>query len=798
MIASLRIAILLVAAAASVRAEAQRLVVLKLDGVPMGLVEKYLRERVPDSEIGRAGKSRLPWIEEVFDKNGVIFDSFYVRGISLSAPSWSLLDTGQHLRIHGNVEYDRYTLRGRDYLNFFPFYFKYVRDRQVDMPGVEVLDEAGVPLLIDYFGYTERLQSFQLLQRGIRYTTITEGLKNRFTTRTMQDLIDEWQTGFSMGIAVTDQVERDLVAALEKPGVRYLDYFSGDFDHSAHLTADPLTQRHSLERIDALIGRLWTAIQRSPYAKQTVFVVVSDHGMNSDSTIYSQGYNLVKLFNSAEAGGHHVLTNRHPLTEFKIRGLDPFVGKVRNPSDHATYLAGQQNEYPTAVLDLDGNERAGITLRNNDLNRLHIRLDQLNRGQPRGAARGELVRTFLAERDAWRARIEPDVRRMERELEALRKYIDIEENATAFLRKKIKKIKPSERDAGTDKDERRILIRLDSWKEDAAGYAEYLKHINSLMTLGADRLEPQKLNLSDFIPRDSMGDPNTIHDLQNYIVGLKPDGSFRRINYFQLLAAQRVRNNVQPGVSPQPVDLIAVPVPLDELRAVLPEADRPDRDGVWIYHDDDHQALLLSRVRDGKLSLRFLPIRKLTEDGNRKLTFEPAIWGDGFPLALFEDPELNLAGNRADWLSQWHEEHEWFRAVHRTVYSNGILGLYEHFFREPLPPFEDNDAALLKRLAARRSQMRTQDLLVIARDQWNFNVRGFNPGGNHGSLFRVSTHSVWMMAGPELRRGFRVSEPYDSLDFIPTVLRLIGKPPKQPLPGRVVDEILDSRWTKSN
>jgi hypothetical protein len=26
-------------------------------------------------------------------------------------------------------------------------------------------------------------------------------------------------------------------------------------------------------------------------------------------------------------------------------------------------------------------------------------------------------------------------------------------------------------------------------------------------------------------------------------------------------------------------------------------------------------------------------------------------------------------------------------------------------------------------------------------------VRGFNPGGNHGSFFRVSTHSTFMVAG---------------------------------------------------
>ena len=69
-------------------------------------------------------------------------ENFYVRGMSLSAPSWSLLDTGRHLQIRGNVEYDRYTLRVYDYLNFLSFYFGYPISRHIDMPGVELLDDS--------------------------------------------------------------------------------------------------------------------------------------------------------------------------------------------------------------------------------------------------------------------------------------------------------------------------------------------------------------------------------------------------------------------------------------------------------------------------------------------------------------------------------------------------------------------------------------------------------------------------------------------------------------------------------
>src|SRR5258706_15927401 len=91
----------------------KRLVMIKIDGLPGYYVDRFVKQRYPAT-----GKSALPWIEEIFYKNGIRVPNFYTRGISLSAPSWSLLDTGQHLQIKGNVEYDRYTLGTYDYLNF--------------------------------------------------------------------------------------------------------------------------------------------------------------------------------------------------------------------------------------------------------------------------------------------------------------------------------------------------------------------------------------------------------------------------------------------------------------------------------------------------------------------------------------------------------------------------------------------------------------------------------------------------------------------------------------------------------
>ena len=86
-------------------------------------------------------------------------------------------------------------------------------------------------------------------------------------------------------------------------------------------------------------------------------------------------------------------------------------------------------------------------------------------------------------------------------------------------------------------------------------------------------------------------------------------------------------------------------------------------------------------------------------------------------------------------------------------------------------------------------------MLVLANDHWNFNVRGFNPGGNHGSFLRESTHSVLLFAGGKdtgIPEGLRVETPYDSLSFVPTILSLMGRP-EADLPGPVIRELAEPR-----
>jgi len=749
-------------------AKVQRLVILKVDGLPEGLLEQYVQQT---GGPGRDGHSRLPWIQHVFLQNGVWIENFYVRGLSLSAPSWSLLDTGRHLQIRGNVEYDRYTLHPYDYLNFISFYFGYPISRHIDMPGVEVLDEAGVPLLIDRFPYDQRFQSLELLQRGLRLNSFPGALKRAVSAASPRDFLDEWQLGLPWADSVFRQTEADLIRSLQNPQIRYLDFFTGDYDHVAHLTGDPVSQLHALENLDALVGRIWNAIVASPLGANTTLVLISDHGMNTSETVFSQGYSLVDWFNSAAGGAHHVLTNRHPLTEFKIKGLDPFVSEVITPSPDSAYLAGQSEQYPTVMLDLDGNERASIGLRNNTLNVVQILLDQLTQARLPGPVRNAALSALFLTLDKIRADWRSDLDGLTGDLAALEiRIADLQKRVETKPKKK-KKWTEDEINRGLDKDARREAVRLTSWRAERKAYSEYAATIQRLLGLTPADFDPGKFKMPDLIPTKSLGPPNSLWDLRHYVTGRAPGGlvlaedgsldwehSFRTVDYFAALRSIAVRNNVQKGLGPKPVDFIAVQI--------------PDRNAVLLWRDDTHQALILTRGGE----LRYQPVNS---------NLEPVPWTPGLPLELWEDPQLKIpASDRESWLNEWHDERDWLAAVHRTRYSNGIIGLTEQLLDPPSLPGDG--------YSERKRALRRTDLLVLANDHWNFNVRGFNPGGNHGAFFRESTHSVLLFAGGKntgIPLGLRIETPYDSLSFVPTVLKLMGRS-EPDLPGPVIQELV--------
>ena len=715
-------------------AEVKRLIIVKMDGLPGWYVEQALSDKDP-----RTGKSRAPWFDHIFAQRGTMVTNFYTRGISLSVPSWSLLDTGQHSQIHGNVEYDRYTLKVYDYMNFFAFLTDYSRGHVADLPGVEVLDEAGVKLFYDYYPYADAYRNSQLFERGARIKMMQDALQNKFQPSKARQLFDEWQAGFNLSANLYQEMERNVVERLKDPTLRYLDLFTGEFDHQSHLTMDKFTQQHAYEGIDRSLGRVWSAIQESPLADETVLVAVSDHGMNTVEGVYSQAFDLVRFFNSAAGGGHHTVTNRIVMQEFKLRGLDPFVFKVVTPSAESFYLKGQSSEYPTALLDLDGNERACVHLRNNQLNRVHMLLEAIGSNKSRAREYANQAMEII---DSQRARWERALHELRAEIAAL------EAKRDSHSKEKIRAIwKYSKQELGEGLliAQMRNNARIVFWTNQAREYDAYAKTLEHLLAVKHEDLTGGHFKISELIAPNAMGEPNTLDDLMDYAVGINSDG-IRTVNYLKLLTSQSVKNNVQAQVGPKPIDFVAV--------------NEPETHSIFLYASEDHIARVYTR-----------------EDG--QIRYEAVSgWKDGLPLRLFEDPNLELppGAERQEWLSEWHTEREWMHATHRTKYSNGIIGITEQY----------------SKVNGKQRELVQSDMLLMANDHWNFNVRSVNPGGNHGAFFRISTHSVlafWGGAKTGIGQGVKITEPYDSLNLVPTLMKLIGneewKGPGKPIDGLI-------------
>jgi hypothetical protein len=404
--------------------------------------------------------------------------------------------------------------------------------------------------------------------------------------------------------------------------------------------------------------------------------------------------------------------------------------------------------------------------------------------------------------DSHRMEWQATLQQVSEELGALRRAIEERHNSVDL---EPKKWTQEQRDLGQDKAARRLEVQLDSWRDQERNYSAYARALSKLLNLEPDDFNRHKFSAEELIPKRAMGDPNSVYNLENYVVGpaaggfvVASDGSldiarsFARIDYPPILASLSVRNNVQAGVGPRPIDFLAMTIPTTAF--AFPPSDAPTEDPIWLYASEDKQVLILSRGND----LRYMPIRALHQDAAGAVHFESTPFVPGLPLRFFEDENLAVQGGREAWLNSWHSEAEWFRATHQTAYSDGIIALREQFLPPAVAPHTDDaDSALLARFNQRRRRLAEPDFLIFANDHWNFNVRNFNPGGNHGSFLRASTHAVLLFAGgvdTGVPRHQQVQEPYDSLSFVPTILDLMAMHAEAAkLPGRPIQEVLPGK-----
>jgi hypothetical protein len=750
----------------------ERVVILKVDGLPFDTLNYYVRRKDP-----RTGKSILPWIDHLFYDRGTQFRNFYNRGLSLSAASWALLDSGQPPAIKGNLEFDRLTLRSYDYLNMFTHILRNSTGSPTATPAAQVMDEQGILLLSDAYDVSEKYVSLQVLSRGLMANP--KSATRLFSLQSPKGWLDEWTIGLQGDELFLDTLERDLISKLKDPQVRYLDFLLPIFDHVAHVNREPEAIQRALQEVDSAVGAVWAEIEKSPLADRTVLIVVSDHGMNTDPEVYSQGYDLIDLFASAKGGGHHVVTNRPPLGEYDLKPQPPTLPQITTASPASYYLKGQSDKFPTMLLDADGNERASIYLRDSDLNTLQILWQQLARKDIKPDFRRAATDAFFAVLDRRRESWSLLHAELQQELAAMRRNLQQLESHPAST-KRFAPVSPATATA---------------MKADEAKYAAYVLSLGKLIALKPDSFDPVRTKIEEVLAAHSVGGINSVYQLQNYVAGLSNAGlvlsddgsldmakSFFHIDYFNLMEQIRAKNNVQAAVSSRPVDFVAASISASAIRSALPSENLSIDDAVWLYGDGNRQALILGRrAEDGQVWLRYLPVRDLKQSRDGRIQFSPLPWQDKLPLEIWEGLQMPEEQRQA-WLESWHTEHDWMNAVYLSRYSNGVISIHDEFaFASVLPDLGVNagtDKDLLRRFYNRKRRLAQADFIVFANDHWNFNYRGLNPGGNHGSFLRQSTHSTLMFTGGQsagIPEGLAVDHPYDSFSFLPTIFKLTGQ-----------------------
>lgn len=804
-----------------------RLVVIKVDGLPQSAVDKYVTRTDP-----RTGRSVLPWTRYLFYDSGIRVANFYSRGISLSEPSWAIIDTGQHSIIKGNFEVDRNTGDSIDHLSFVGFYADSVRSRRVFPSGVESLDAARTPLTSDAWQFEDRDTGIQLLRRGTRWFDLLKVGVGPARHGSVGQRLGDLLIGVNEVEVWSRVAEESFMKAVRDPRIRYADIYWPYIDEAIHDDNSEASVLGAFVKFDRMLGRAQQAIAESGAADRTVLVVVSDHGATFDGEgLYSQGVNLISYLNRPEFGAHHTISRGGPLANYELKGsaFQPFAsGASLSSSRHSLYLSDRPGQV-TCAIDYDGNERAQIHVRDPDLNRLQmlwraLRGGQLAPVQQAAAGRGALA-ILDRRRPDWQreaSEISEEVGALERRIATLKLEQVRLEAAIARNKKEAsdRKVSPRPtlapftgasalncRDPYDDivKRTRELAAELYRFERLRVEYAAQRDRLNARSRITSSEAfaaaaEDSLFGLREFgrhlTAADLLAYPVRLRDVVANSTGeLDERASFVTVNYFEQFSSIRVRNSTRAELGAAPVSWLVAELDARATAAALTRAGIA-RSGAedWtraflVFGASDRQLLMLYRTRqDSVLDVTLVPIANIATvapDGST-CAFDPGSWRAGLPFGLFEDPKLETGGvERSEWLSAPHTVNEWRDAAHLTEEGLAVAGLTEVYATAYLQTFDeatarasDPDTRLLLRFERRRRDAVAPDLFLHASPHWNFDLKDFNAGGNHGGFAHESMHGVlWLRGGVRTRliAGPAVIErTCDGLDVAPTLLEAGG------------------------
>ena len=128
------------------------------------------------------------------------------------------------------------------------------------------------------------------------------------------------------------------------------------------------------------------------------------------------------------------------------------------------------------------------------------------------------------------------------------------------------------------------------------------------------------------------------------------------------------------GRGPKPVDLILVK--LDERR-------------VFLYRDEDRQAILHREGDGSQERYRYEPVRALVQSDGGELRYEPAAPGLD-PLGYLQDAAFRKSAGGAGWLATTHTAREWLHATSQTRYPDAVVAMSKFFaWQHPVTDLAD-------------------------------------------------------------------------------------------------------------
>ncbi len=96
-------------------------------------------------------------------------------------------------------------------------------------------------------------QSFQLFQRGVRWRTLEDILKKRFSSKSVFSTIEGATPSYDSLLELQNQEE--LEDGLQNPKIYYLDLYLGKVDHEGHATSNPAAMLKKFREVDQQADR---------------------------------------------------------------------------------------------------------------------------------------------------------------------------------------------------------------------------------------------------------------------------------------------------------------------------------------------------------------------------------------------------------------------------------------------------------------------------------------------------------------------------------------------------------------